>query len=1136
MWKEEDVANPAFWGLARPQGQPARSLSSSAWNHKEVELEDDASDVGSMRESEDDESDYSESEASEEEVLSDQGETLATPEPLAPEGAKPQVEELLELLFGLLVRLCSEEITDGQPASTLLVYFSGVLGFLPDCTGFLPARSYTPHLAGLLYIQRLLFLEHALPARPYPHLGLPQRPRTDQISKLQAVRRAYIVTGAQSPFEEMFYLMAYGRAMAATDAPPFLLRWSDDSQSVSYDDRLTITMAQFRALPGVALGEAERLCNELLYEFQPKVDLGSIKDSLTNRQHGYSFVTHPENGLREAYMELSFKACTSEQSNLSKNGTWNWKEVQAYMKKEKAYREALGLLMLMTGGGQPRAPELLHLRCQNTMTAECGIFVYDGSMMYVTRSHKAKRSTNREFYVVRFLPAQVGHLLFKYLVYIRPFVDMLTREQTPRMQACSTYLFRAQAACHSEPWATDHLSSVIRRYTRQAQAWGPGVTLQTLRQLSVGISEKHVREVHQPFNRFDDRTDAANRNVAFAWQSGHRPLQRARSYGLDGAFPTQLQPQLLERYMWVSSRWHEFLHLPSKATNKVTLGHTANGGMDELRPQVEEHDKDRHTSPPPAAALIRPRTASQPHVALPDSNMQQLPPNMSRPGTEGNSRKRLLMPNQEGGETKRKRLTNLTPVCPKESQEGDTRDKAPLFGCLRGVTTAGEAEERNKIALYMATKLPTASLLHPTDAKLTLTEYHSKGDGDDSEAGLNSSFITNSRLERIHDHTETWRFVGCELCYATTGKREPSHGLEGCERWSTSRAARRVLRWLEKLDVPRYYGQRGNCAMCGHGCLPCDEMRIGFQLEKAATKPRTLAHLIAEYDSKQSLDGYCQNRPVVRRMIAALSCYDDQILGKVMTWLSLHHYYVNLGDEETAKDWFEQRVSLKNKRWVPWQLYTLDQLIRGFHWRLDQRKSATITMIAIPKLEWDNQGEVTNWREALDWLRGRCSFCAGRGLSDKNLHHVLRKCHRGGAEKVRWTMGNMLYGGDYEPADSCDYCHLPRDFCSRWEAEHEGRWIERQDGTCNYAKNLLYDGIVGFWTCGVALYRDGLDEEIDLYFMDQGEEPPEYFEDDHALSILTQPLLVAGVRGSQMMRRLTIWIQGTEAFKESYIQ
>ena len=39
--------------------------------------------------------------------------------------------------------------------------------------------------------------------------------------------------------------MAYGRAMAAIDTPPFLLQWSDDGQFVLYDDRLTITIGQF---------------------------------------------------------------------------------------------------------------------------------------------------------------------------------------------------------------------------------------------------------------------------------------------------------------------------------------------------------------------------------------------------------------------------------------------------------------------------------------------------------------------------------------------------------------------------------------------------------------------------------------------------------------------------------------------------------------------------------------------------------------------------------------------------------------------------------------------------------------------------------------------------------------------------
>jgi hypothetical protein len=56
----------------------------------------------------------------------------------------------------------------------------------------------------------------------------------------------------------------------------------------------------------------------------------------------------------------------------------------------------------------------------------------------------------------------------------------------------------------------------------------------------------------QPFNRYDDTTSEADSGVAFAWQSGHRPIQRGTSYGLDGAFPDSLQPALLRVYKWVS--------------------------------------------------------------------------------------------------------------------------------------------------------------------------------------------------------------------------------------------------------------------------------------------------------------------------------------------------------------------------------------------------------------------------------------------------------------------------------------------------------------------------------------------------------------------------------------------------------
>ncbi|KAL6789470.1 hypothetical protein GGI42DRAFT_367014 [Trichoderma sp. SZMC 28013] len=339
--------------------------------------------------------------------------------------------ELQELLFGLSLALCNERPIDSQPSSLLLVYFSGILGFSTSSKTFLPARSFTPYLSGLIYTQRLLFLEQALPLRAYLTLGIDCRPRTRQLERLQ---------------------------------------------------EQCLSMGQFRLLPDYFIEQARWLCDELIFRLEPVVDLLNIKDELTNSQKGFSFVTNPQNNLREAYLDLL----------------------------QQAYNAELG---------------------------ERGIYIYCGKMIYLMRHHKAERSTNREIIVVRFLPGEVGHLLYKYLVYIRRFANMLERERgfgLQNMAENSPLLFRSQNAPTSKPWPTGRFNAILKDAT--LKTCGHAINSRLLRQLCIGITEKHVREAYQPFNQFDDTSQAANRNVVFAWQSGHRPLQRGATYGLDGAF------------------------------------------------------------------------------------------------------------------------------------------------------------------------------------------------------------------------------------------------------------------------------------------------------------------------------------------------------------------------------------------------------------------------------------------------------------------------------------------------------------------------------------------------------------------------------------------------------------------------
>jgi hypothetical protein len=159
--------------------------------------------------------------------------------------AKGSIEELLELLFGLSLTLCTETLTDGQPSSIILIYFSGILGFSIASGVFLSARSYTPYLSGLIYIQWLLFLEMALPLREYSTLGIPWRLRTKQLERLEPIRTRYMVLGSQSPLEEMISLRSCGRRLARSDTPAYLLHWSEDGQVVDIGDTLKISMREF---------------------------------------------------------------------------------------------------------------------------------------------------------------------------------------------------------------------------------------------------------------------------------------------------------------------------------------------------------------------------------------------------------------------------------------------------------------------------------------------------------------------------------------------------------------------------------------------------------------------------------------------------------------------------------------------------------------------------------------------------------------------------------------------------------------------------------------------------------------------------------------------------------------------------
>jgi hypothetical protein len=472
--------------------------------------------------------------------------------------------EFLELLYQLCLTICTESFNEGQPSSSLLVFFSGILGFSDDCRQFLLARQYCPHLSGLIYIQRLLLMESALPLHEHCILGIPERPLIGQLERLNLTREKYMVIGTQFPLAELISLRDFGRNIARTEPPAVLFSWSDDGQTLCYGD-FKLTMEEFRKLPNYFISQAEEICNRLMLNLKPDIDLTIIRDDMANSHSGYSFVKHKKNGLDRAYLELLVSSYNCQENELARHGRWKWKSVTSYLKQVTELEEMLAGGLYTACGQTPRARDLLSLACETGPSTGCGISIWNGLMGYVLQHHKAKRQMGREFYVVRFLPLRLAHVMYKYLVYVRRFAALLRREREIQSPPChhERLLFHSRG----KPWSTSRLTLILMQAT--SNVWQYKVNIRIFRQMAISITERHVREIHSPQNIYNDTSADADLNVVFAWQSGHRPLQRGITYGLDGAFPNRLQPALLRAYEWASTRWHEFIRQPSKKATSL---------------------------------------------------------------------------------------------------------------------------------------------------------------------------------------------------------------------------------------------------------------------------------------------------------------------------------------------------------------------------------------------------------------------------------------------------------------------------------------------------------------------------------------------------------------------------------------
>ncbi|GJN87055.1 hypothetical protein PLIIFM63780_010637 [Purpureocillium lilacinum] len=237
---------------------------------------------------------------------------------------------------------------------------------------------------------RLLFLEYAIPEKGYASLIIPARGDRDRLTRLQNVRKEYMVCGAESPFEELFSLLCYGKKIAANSTPPFFLHWSDDAETVTVSDECSITMEDFKRLR--ALSPRRSRCPEELVPGPPGPEV-----------------------------------------------RWRSKAIALYEATVDSFLTALASPFHMANGQPLRESELFSITWRNTQRHR-SIGLKHGRVMVHVTYHKGQQQTGRYKDNIRFLHPAMGDMLIDYIVYVLPLRLAFARHSSPKA-VMSPYLW-----------------------------------------------------------------------------------------------------------------------------------------------------------------------------------------------------------------------------------------------------------------------------------------------------------------------------------------------------------------------------------------------------------------------------------------------------------------------------------------------------------------------------------------------------------------------------------------------------------------------------------------------------------------------------------------------------------------------
>lgn len=271
----------------------------------------------------------------------------------------------------MLMCLCM--LTVMQDTSRISLYDSPMMHYLAVRGIDEPSQSlrsaffYTPILAGMLWINRLIILEVAVPSAPWPELKLDSKADVESVpERIHELRQLHLCEGSFSPTSSILTQLAMGKKFNKTHQSPSNIHWSDDEQTIYYLGQ-PIRLGKIEAMCHKIIGELQELMKVLTFGSEvPNVDLSRIVDSMAwsqaFRRQNFSFIEHVQNQdqVKGDYRYLLDRARRREggwsmlgKNRATKQMEWVDTQVKAYLTKERQFLRKLMVCMHITGRSPP---------------------------------------------------------------------------------------------------------------------------------------------------------------------------------------------------------------------------------------------------------------------------------------------------------------------------------------------------------------------------------------------------------------------------------------------------------------------------------------------------------------------------------------------------------------------------------------------------------------------------------------------------------------------------------------------------------------------------------------------------------------------------------------------------------------